>query len=149
MRRLASAGSRSVQGTSGCRATQQSQKCRAAPPPPPPPIAQSVPSRVGGSAAKGASLKIGVATDDLAGPLLSLRLSRVAGGLQQEAFSWSLWMVRSHPSYPTHFGGEGGWVDLSGHSWPGVGYTHSLELHRKVSSRWEAGCRFSCQLGNG
>ena len=30
------------------------------------------------------------------------------------------------PPHPTHFGGggwEGGWVDLSGHSWPGVGYT--------------------------
>ncbi len=38
VRRLASSGSRATQGTSGPRATQQSQKRRAAPPPPPPPL---------------------------------------------------------------------------------------------------------------
>ncbi len=37
--------------------------------------------------------------------------------------------------------GVGGWVDLSGHSW--LGEIHSWELHRKVSSLWAAGCRFS------
>ncbi len=39
VRRFASAGSRAVQGTSGPRALQQSQKRRAALPPPPPPTA--------------------------------------------------------------------------------------------------------------
>ncbi len=52
VRRLASAGSRAAQGTSGSRALQQSQKCRAVPPPPPHPTAQSVPSRDGSLAAK-------------------------------------------------------------------------------------------------
>ncbi len=50
VRRLASSGSKAVQGTSGPKAPQQSQK--AAPPPPPPPTAQSVPSGGGGSAAQ-------------------------------------------------------------------------------------------------
>ncbi len=52
VRQLASSGSQAAQGTSGPRATQQSQKRRAAPPPPPPPTAQSVPSGDGGSAPK-------------------------------------------------------------------------------------------------
>ena len=59
VRWLASADSRAVQGTSGSRAPQQSQKRRSVPPPPPPPTAQSVLSRDGGSAAKGAGQKIG------------------------------------------------------------------------------------------
>ncbi len=52
VKRSASSGSRAAQGTSGPRATHQSQKRRAAPPPPPPPTVQSVPSGDGGSAPK-------------------------------------------------------------------------------------------------
>ncbi len=55
--RLASAGSRAAQGTSGSKAPQQSTKGGAAPPPPPPPTAQTVPSGDGSSAAKRRRLK--------------------------------------------------------------------------------------------
>ncbi len=80
VRRLASSGSWAAQGTSGPGVTQQSQKRRAAPPPPPPPTAQAVPSGDGGSAPKRRRSKTGEQIEGQAGPLLSLRLSRVPGG---------------------------------------------------------------------
>ena len=70
VRRLAPAGSRAAQGTSGPRASLQSQKHRAVPPPHPPPTAQSVPSGDGGSVAKNEnknSLKTGETTEVLEG----------------------------------------------------------------------------------
>ena len=87
VRRLASAGSRAPQGTSGSRAPPQSQKHRAVPPPPSTPTAQSVPSADGGSAAKrrlsknrGNNRRSGEA------PAKS-QTQQGAGGLQQKASS--------------------------------------------------------------
>ena len=121
--RLASAGSRAAQGTSGSRVPQQSQKRRAVPPPPPPPTAQSVPSRDGGSAAKRHRPKTGNNRRSGGAPAQSQAQPR-AEGLQQKASSRSPLMARSHHFLLSHpFWGGDGWVDLSWHSWPGVGYT--------------------------
>ncbi len=80
VRRLASADSRAAQATSGFRAPQQSQKHRAVPPPP---LQQALSQFIQGMEVrlpKSAGQKIGVTTEGLVGPLLSLRLSRVPGG---------------------------------------------------------------------
>ncbi len=125
VRLLASSGSRAAQGTSGSRVPPQSQKRRAAPPPPPP-AAQLVPSGDGGSAAKRRWSKTGETTDGLVGPLLSLRLSRAPGGRGSPTRGLPLGAVDgstpSPPLIPPTLGGGGG-VDLSGHSWSGLGYT--------------------------
>ncbi len=72
----------------------------------------------------GAGLKTGETTDVLVGPLLSLRLSMAPGDLQQEASDRLPLMARPYHLLSSHpFWGKGGWVDLSEHSWPGVGYT--------------------------
>ncbi len=121
VRRLASASSRSAQGTSGSRATQQSQKHRAAPPPLLLPL-QPLSRFLQGMEVwlpKGAGLKIG-----LVGVLLSLRLSRVPGsrgsptrGLQLVTIDVS---IPSPPPIPPNLGeGVDGsiFLDIPGLIW--------------------------------
>ncbi len=125
VRQLASVGSIGAQGTSGSRAPQQSQKRRAVPP------LQLLSQFLQGMEVwlpKGAGKKIGVTTEGLAELLLSFRLSRATGGwgsptrgLQPGAIDGSTPSLPPIP--PAWGGGGGGWVDLPGHSWPGVGYT--------------------------
>ena len=99
---------------------------------------------------KGAGLKTGEATEGLAGPLLSLNLSRVPGGrgsptrgLQPGAVDGS---TPSLPPIPPTLGdGVDGstFLDITGMVWD-----TQLELHRKVAFLWAADCRFSSEHGN-
>ncbi len=155
VRRLASAGSKAAQGSSSSRAPPQSKKRRAISPPPPPPTAQSVPSGDRGLAAKSRRSKNGGNNRRSGGGALSLRLSRVPGGRGSPTTGLPPGAVDdstpSLPPIPPTLGvGVGlGWMGRPFWTFLGWCGIHSLELCRKVSSLWAAGCRFSSQPGNG
>ncbi len=150
VRRLASLGSRVAQGTSGSRAAQQSQKRRAIPPPHPPPTAQSVSSGDGGSAAKRCRSKNGQQQKVWWGPAQSQAQQCARGqGVSNkrpqlvavDGFTPSL------PPIPPILGEgvEGStFLDI-----PGLVWDTQLGTAQKGLFLWVAGCRFSCQPGNG
>ncbi len=128
VRQLASAGSRAAQGTSGSRVPPQSQKRRAVPPPPPPSTTQLVPSGDGGSAAKRRrSQNRGNNRRSGGAPTQSQAQHGARGsparGLRPAALDGSTPSPPLSPPISFFFFLGGGWVDLSGHSWLGVGYT--------------------------